>query len=64
MASIRERYARITKRGKADIAAWKASLEKAVALGVAGAAEELRLLNHYEARARRDYRAAPKRKAA
>lgn len=64
MASIRERYAQVTKAGKKDIAEWRAGLEKAAALGDARAAEELRLLNHFQARARRDYAAAPKRKAA
>ena len=64
MVSIRERFARAAKDRKRDINDSRRGLEKAAALGDAAAAEELRLLNHFQARARRDYATAPKRKAA
>lgn len=62
MVSIRKRYADATRKGKAEIAALRRKLKTAADLGDAGAKEELRILEVFEARAREDF--GIKRKAA
>lgn len=61
-ASIRERFAKAVQAG--DVPGLRAAVTRAAALGDLSALRDLKLLNHYDARAQGDLRRAPFRKAA